>query len=296
MTTSGANRGPIGIFDSGVGGLSVWKEVAQLLPQEELIYFADTARCPYGGRSREEIVSFAQEVTEFLIGEKCKALVVASNTITSAAIDRLRQRYDLPFIGIEPAVKPAAARTKTGHIGILATEFTLSSERYEKLLEAYAGNVQIHYQVGVGLVEIVESGRENSPQAEKLLGKYLGEMKRYGVDQLILGCTHYPFLRPQIIRIMGEGITIHDPAEAVARQARQVLDQKGLNAPERYRILSHRFICSGDPERLNRRIEIFGFGDKGRTQRIGGRYWEWIVRQETSAESSRCFPSEKNEK
>jgi len=244
---------PIGIFDSGVGGLTVWKEVAALLPDEEIHYFADTAHCPYGGRPQDEIVVLACSVVDYLLVKGCKCLITASNTITSAAIGQLRQLYNIPFVGIEPAVKPAARQTKTGHIGVLATAFTLQSDRYERLLESHAGNVQIHYQAGKGLVEITERGEEETPATEALLRKYLQGMIAAGIDQLILGCTHYPFLLEPIRRIVGSGVTIHNPADAVSRRTEDLLVQMGLQSaphPER----SYIFYTNGAAEILLKKV------------------------------------------
>lgn len=250
---------PVGIIDSGVGGLTVWRELERLLPVESTCYFADTAHCPYGDRSQDEIIVLAGQAVDFLLRRQCKLIVLASNTITSAAINHLRQVYDIPFIGIEPAVKPAAVQSLSGHIGVLATEFTLNSERYEKLLDSHARHVQIHYQAGLGLVEAVERGEEESPQVEALLRKYIGPMLELGVDQIILGCTHYPFLLQAIRRIAGSGVTIHDPAEAVARRANELLDRLGLssNASIERRF---EFFISGEPGILLEKIRMLNPG------------------------------------
>lgn len=247
--------GPIGIFDSGVGGLSVWNEVRKRMPAEKLIYFADTARCPYGGRPIADIYRFSEEIVRFLLSQKCKLIVVACNTATAGAIDRLRANFDVPFVGVEPAIKSAVSRTVTGQIGVLATEFTLASERYKRLMDRCAGSVRVHYQVGTGLVEIVEEGREGSPESGRLLRKYLAAMKAERVDQLILGCTHYPFLRRQILGIMGPSVVIHDPAEAVARRVEEVLKEKGLRVQGAGPKAVCVFFSTADPGRLRRRVD-----------------------------------------
>jgi glutamate racemase len=269
MSASTAAR-PVGIFDSGVGGLSVWNEIRRRLPGERFVYFADTARCPYGGRPQEDIHRFAQEIVRFLLAQRSKLIVVASNTITAGAIDRLRKHFEVPFVGVEPAIKSAVARTKTGHIGVLATEFTLASERYKRLVDLYAASVRVHYQTGYGLVEIVEEGLEDSPKADRLLRRYLKDMKASRVDQLILGCTHYPFLRRQILRIMGEGIAIHDPAEAVARRAEEVLKDRKLLHSGKAGETSHLFFTTAGPERLRNRVDSLVSGGRWVERTISG--------------------------
>ncbi len=272
--------GPIGIFDSGVGGLSVWNEVRMRMPAEKLIYFADTARCPYGGRPIADIYRFSEEIVRFLLSQKCKLIVVACNTATAGAIDRLRAGFEVPFVGVEPAIKSAVSRTATGHIGVLATEFTLTSERYKRLVDRCAGSVRVHYQVGTGLVEIVEEGREDSPESGRLLRKYLAAMKAEHVDQVILGCTHYPFLRRQILRIMGPSVVIHDPAEAVARRVEEVIKEKGLRAsgkgPEAHCV----FFTTSDPGCLRRRVDSLVPGGEWNEGPAVGGYTKLELRKE----------------
>ncbi len=187
------NNNPIGIFDSGVGGLSIWKEIHQLFPCESTIYLADSKHAPYGEKSKQEIIDLCIKNTELLLSKGCKLIVVACNTATTNAIEYLRKNYKVPFIGIEPAIKPAALQTKTKKIGILATKGTLSSKLFNSTTEMYADNIEIIEQVGTGLVTQIESGELNSPNTFRLLEKYLKPMIAQNIDYLVLGCTHYPF-------------------------------------------------------------------------------------------------------
>ena len=222
------NQNSIGVFDSGVGGTSVWKEIVKLLPYEKTIYLADSKNAPYGVKSRDEIIALSEKNTEFLLNKNCKIIVVACNTATTNAISHLRAKYNIPFIGIEPAIKPAALRTKTNSIGILATKGTLSSELFAKTSEAFAKDVQVIEQVGTGLVELIEANQLNSTETFNLLQSYLKPMIDKDIDYLILGCTHYPYLIPQIQKILPKRIHIIDSGEAVAKQTKTVLEQNDL--------------------------------------------------------------------
>ena len=218
MYTKNPNKYPIGIFDSGVGGLSVWRELIKLMPGQEFIYLADNAYCPYGPKPKEEIIERSSKVTEFLIERGAAIVVVACNTATSAAITTLRSRFCIPFVGMEPAVKPAANLSKSGVIGVLATKGTLAGDLYNNTLERYASNVEVIEMAGTGLVQLVEEGKLDNPDTEILLKKYIVPMVEAGADHIVLGCTHYPFLRELIQRLAGESVTIIDPAPAVARR------------------------------------------------------------------------------
>jgi glutamate racemase len=217
---------PIGIFDSGVGGLSVWKEVAKQLPDEDIIYFADNANCPYGPRTQAEVVALSDKIVSFFLEKQVKLVVVACNTATAAAIDHLRKKYSIPFVGMEPAVKPAAISTQTSCVGILATAGTLGGKLFKATTERYASHIKVVKQVGTGLVELVEKGEQHSKEAEVLLRKYLEPMLKKGADHIVLGCTHYPFFRPLVDKIVGEGVTIVDPAPAVARRVKEILENQ----------------------------------------------------------------------
>jgi glutamate racemase len=219
------NNNPIGLFDSGIGGTSIWKEIHLLLPNEDSIYLADSKNAPYGQKSKEEIIHLSEKNTEFLLNKNCKIIVVACNTATTNAIKELRAKYDIPFIGIEPAIKPAATHSQTQKIGILATKGTLNSELFYKNVEKFQ-DIEIIEQVGFGLVDLIENGQINSPEMKQLLQSYLKPMVEQNIDYLVLGCSHYPYLIPQIKKIIPSHIKIIDSGEAVARQTKNVLNEK----------------------------------------------------------------------
>jgi len=223
------NSQPIGLFDSGIGGTSIWKEIHQLLPNENTIYLADTKNAPYGQRSKEEIIALSIKNTEFLLEQNSKIIVVACNTATTNAIKELREKFDVPFIGIEPAIKPAAKNSKTQTIGILATKGTLNSELFNKTAEKFQDTTIIE-QVGFNLVKLIEEGKMHSEEMTKLLYAYLKPMIEANIDYLVLGCSHYPYLIPQIKQILPKHIQIIDSGEAVAKQTQKILEEKiGLN-------------------------------------------------------------------
>lgn len=219
------NDQPIGIFDSGIGGTSIWREIHQLLPNEKTIYLADSKNAPYGQKSKQEIIALSMKNTDFLLKMKCKLIVVACNTATTNAIQELREKYDVPFIGIEPAIKPAANNSKTQTIGILATKGTLNSELFNKTTEMFQ-DTKIIEQVGYGLVQLIENGQINSPEMTQLLQSYLKPMIEANIDYLVLGCSHYPYLIPQIKKIVPAHIQIIDSGEAVAKQTQKILNDK----------------------------------------------------------------------
>jgi len=209
---------PIGIFDSGVGGLSVLREIRAALPSENLLYVADSGAAPYGDRSREFIHARASAIVEFFLEHRVKAIVVACNTATAVAIQALRSSYPVPMVAIEPALKPAAAITRSGVIGILATSQTLASESFLRLMEKYGQGVRVLTQAAPGLVEQVEKGDLSGAATRALLADYLQPLLERGADTLVLGCTHYPFLMPLIHEMAGAAVTVIDPAVAVARE------------------------------------------------------------------------------
>ena len=227
------NNNPIGLFDSGIGGTSIWKAIHQLMPNENTIYLADSKNAPYGVKSKEEIIALSIKNTELLLENNCKIIVVACNTATTNAIKELRASYDVPFIGIEPAIKPAATHSKTQTIGILATKGTLSSELFNKAVSLYQ-NTNIVEQIGYGLVELIENGEINSSEMEALLHSYLTPMIEKNIDYLVLGCSHYPYLIPKIKEILPKSIQIIDSGEAVAKQTLTVLqNQTGISNLEK---------------------------------------------------------------
>lgn len=218
----------IGIFDSGAGGLSVFREIRKVLPDEEYIYYSDSANCPYGEKTVEFIIDRCRQITEFLINEGVEIIVVACNTATAAAIRTLREEYSIKFIGMEPAIKPAAQLTKTGTVGVLATAGTLKSEKYLRHKEKYASDIRIVEHVGEGFVELVEAGITSGPQAEATVLRSLEPLLAAGADTIVLGCTHYPFLSDVIIGLAGPEIRLIDPAPAIAKHLIEVMDEEGI--------------------------------------------------------------------
>ncbi len=219
------DKRPIGIFDSGVGGTSIWKEIHKLLPRENTIYLADSKNAPYGSKSAKDILRLSIKNTELLLRKECKLIVVACNTATTNAIDHLRNTYDVPFIGIEPAIKPAALGSKSKTVGVLATKGTLSSQLFHSTSENHAHGISVVEQEGVGLVPLIEEGKAVSPETEALLTQYLEPMLNADIDHLVLGCTHYPYLIPVLRKLLPEHVKIIDSGEAVARQTKAVLDK-----------------------------------------------------------------------
>jgi glutamate racemase len=253
-------EGPIGIFDSGVGGLSVMAEVVRELPREDVLFFADSGHCPYGRRTHSEIQRLAQRIVTFLLAQGAKIVVVACNAASAAALAHLREIFQVPIVGMEPAVKPAAERTNSRVVGVLATEATFQGVLFASLVERFASDVEVLTQSCPGLVEQVEAGLVDSPATRRMLEDYLHPMLETGVDSLVLGCTHYPFLRPLIAAIVGAGVEIIDPSPAVARQTARVLREQGLVRDAGQG--KHTFFTSGDPrvfsEMLERLTELRG--------------------------------------
>ncbi len=238
---------PIGIFDSGVGGLSVLREVRQQLPSEDLIYIADQVHVPYGIRTRVEVLSFSEGIVRYLLNQKVKLIIIACNTASAVALEVLRKSYPaLPFVGMEPAVKPAAEETSTGIVGVLATPATFQGALYSSTVERFAKGVKILTDTCPGLVELIEEGKIDHPKTKKILEKALFPMIEKGVDEIVMGCTHYPFVIPLIKEIVGKDVQVIDPAPAVSRQADRLLAEYDLltNGGE---IGQTRFLTSGAP-------------------------------------------------
>lgn len=221
-------QAPIGVFDSGVGGLSVLRHIRDILPDETLLYCADSLHTPYGGKSPEQIRARTLALTKFLVGQGAKAIVVACNTATAAAVTTLRDHFALPVIGMEPAVKPAVIATKRGVVGVLATVGTLKSAQFAALLENYGKGVEVVTQACHGLVECVERGELEAPATRELVRRYVAPLLARGADTIVLGCTHYPFLRGLIEQEAGVGVTLIDTGSAVARQLQRRLAERGL--------------------------------------------------------------------
>ncbi|WP_295456112.1 glutamate racemase [uncultured Thiodictyon sp.] len=239
---------PIGVFDSGVGGLTVLKEIRRELPAEDLLYVADSGHAPYGDKSPALIEARAVVLTEFLIGQGAKAVVVACNTATGAAARLLRSRYPVPIIAMEPAVKPAVELSRSGVIGVLATRATLASHSFSVLLARVSAEArtQILLQPCPGLVERIEAGDLDGDYTRALLAHYLRPVLERGADSIVLGCTHYPYLRSLIGELAGPGVAVLDSGVAVARQVRRRLETSGLLAPAG-RCGTERFWTSAHP-------------------------------------------------
>lgn len=218
----------IGVFDSGVGGLSVLRAIWRELPGEEVIFLADQAHVPYGARPLEEVRGFSEDITRFLLDQGANLIVVACNTASAAALHHLRRTFpDTPFVGMEPAVKPAAERTQSGVVGVLATPATFQGELYASVVERFASGVRLLTHTCPGLVAQIEAGELRSPSTRAILEEALLPMLAQGIDTIVLGCTHYPFVIPLIEDITGSAVRVIDPAGAVARQARRLLEEGG---------------------------------------------------------------------
>lgn len=242
----------IGIFDSGIGGLSVFREIRKVLPEESYAYFSDNAHCPYGEKSKEYIIERAREITRFLIGKGADIIVVACNTATAAAIAALREEFPIRFIGMEPAVKPAAQSTRTGVVGVLATAGTLKATKYIDTRAKWAQGVRIVEHVGQGFVEIVEKGITEGTETDEIVKASLKPLLDEGADRIVLGCTHYPFLTGSIRKTAGllypeRDIEVIDPAPAVARHLLEVMEEEGLVRKDGFRMELH---SSGDSRQL----------------------------------------------
>ena len=243
---------PIGIFDSGVGGTSIWKEIHELLPLEHTIYLADSANAPYGEKPAEKIIDLSFKNTKKLLDFGAKIVVVACNTATTNAIDKLRASCNVPFIGIEPAIKPAALQSKTRTIGILATKGTLSSALFVRTSDLYSKDTKVIEVVGKGLVQEIEKGQKDSPYVEEMLKELLEPMLDAGIDYLVLGCSHYPYLIPTLKKILPEDVHIIDSGRAVAKQTKNVLEKLDLLAEVQQHV--PQFFTNGDPQILRKII------------------------------------------
>lgn len=239
----------IGVYDSGFGGLSVWRELRRMLPQESLIYLGDGKNCPYGGRSREEITAFATEAVDRLVDEGAKMVVVGCNTATTAAVKYLRERWsDMPIVGLEPAVKPACLTTQTRRIAVLATKHSLKSDMFLSTAARYASDVEVVKVVGEGFVELVEQGLEHSIEAQATVRRVVEPLLSMNIDKIVLGCTHYPFLRPLIEQVVGDSdIEVIDSGEAVARRVKWLLERYDI-AADQGNIPTYSFLSFADEE------------------------------------------------
>ncbi|MCX8024274.1 MAG: glutamate racemase [Thermanaerothrix sp.] len=245
----------IGVFDSGVGGLSVLRAIRALLPQHPVVYLADQAHVPYGPRPLEEVRGFAEAITRFLLGQGARVIVVACNTASAAALYDLRAMFpEVPFVGMEPAVKPAAEQTQTGRVGVLATPATFQGALYASVVERFASHVRLYQDTCPGLVEAIEAGNLDGETPRQILERALRPMLAEGIDTVVLGCTHYPFVIPLIQSIVGPEVRVIDPAPAVARQTQRVLDLRGWLAPPGQAGMM-RFLTSGAVERFRSQVQ-----------------------------------------
>lgn len=251
------NNNPIGVYDSGFGGLSVWRELYRALPEESIIYLGDGKNCPYGQKPAEEIRHLATKSVQELLSRGCKMIVVACNTATAAAIEHLRAMFpDLPFVGLEPAVKPACKSTRSGVVGVIATERSLKSEKFLATLAKYGDGVEVIKAVGKGFVEAVEANAENCASTEQVVRAVVEPIIDRGADVLVLGCTHYPFLKDVIAKVVGErNVEIIDSGEAVEKRVESLLDEYNLRAEGGHKA-EYEFISFADgdyEERLRRK-------------------------------------------
>ena len=254
---------PIGFFDSGIGGISLWMTTKELLPNENTIYLSDSKNCPYGNKPIEYLNKICIKNTEFLISKGCKIIVVACNTATTNSISVLRKNFDVPFIGIEPAIKPAVLNSVSGKIGILATKGTLSSSLFSQTSSNHLDKVDLIKKDGDGLVELIERGIFEGTDLTNLLIKYLKPMIDFGVDQIVLGCTHYPFIKPLIKKLVKD-VNVIDCNEAVAFQLKNILEINKLNNYGKLNSSNHIFFNSSRDNRtinkvLENKYEIFNF-------------------------------------
>lgn len=260
------NDRPIGFFDSGVGGTSVWKEVIELLPHENTIYLADSKYAPYGRKSKQQIIELCIKNTEYLLSQNCKLIAIPCNTATTNAISYLRANYDVPFIGIEPAIKPAALKSDTKKIGILATRGTLSSELFNKTQKEFTQDVNTIEIVGTGIVELIEAGKTDSEEMHDLLIGITEPFMISGIDYLVLGCSHYPYIKEMLQELLPARVRIIDSGAAVARQTLNILKYQNLinlnTAPGKHLLYSNLktdVLDALTQEIANREVQLLDF-------------------------------------
>lgn len=265
-TPQRALRGTIGVFDSGVGGLSVAQALIELMPSQPLSYVADNTHCPYGPRPASEIISFSEGITRYLQDHGSEVVVVACNTASAAALMPLRQRFpETAFVGMVPAIKPAAALTKSGVVGVLATEGTLQGDLFEDVVEHWAHGVRVVSRACPGLVERVERGDIDSPETWRILSACLAPLVAEGIDVLVLGCTHYPFLMPALRRVLPQQVHVIEPSLAIAKQTRRVLSERGLLVAAGSPGI-RRYAATGDPVALQHALHCY-LGERASVER-----------------------------
>lgn len=263
-------KSPIGIFDSGVGGLSVLRAIRAQMPEESILYFGDQGHIPYGPRPMEQIRDFSEAITNFLLERDAKIIVVACNTASAAALKYLREKFPaVQFVGMEPAVKPAAVTTQTGKVGVLATPATFQGALYASVVERFANGVELFQNTCNGLVQQIEQGKLNGSETRKILENALHPMIEKNIDTVVLGCTHYPFVIPLIEEIVGERVRVIDPAPAVAKQVKRLLEAGGMmnDLSNASRI---KFYTSGDPGALKSLLSVL-LREGGEVEQV-----EWI--------------------
>jgi len=261
---------PIGIFDSGVGGLSVLRAFRVQMPEESVIYFGDQAHIPYGPRPMQQIRDFSEKITNFLLEQDAKIIVVACNTASAAALKYLREKFpNFSFVGMEPAVKPAAEQTQTGKVGVLATPATFQGALYASVVERFASGVELLQNTCSGLVQQIEQGNLEGEETRRILEDALLPMLEKNIDTVVLGCTHYPFVIPLIQQIVGETVRVIDPAPSVAKQVGRVLEARGLRSESKARG-DVKLYTSGDPEELKSLLPIL-LGEGGEVEKV-----EWL--------------------
>jgi glutamate racemase len=278
---SDSSKSCIGVFDSGVGGLSVLREIRAEMPEEPVIYFGDQGHIPYGPRPMQQIRSLSEAITNFLLEKNAGIIVVACNTASAAALKYLREKFaGIPFVGMEPAVKPAAEHTQTGKVGVLATPATFQGALYASVVERFANGAELFQNTCTGLVQQIEQGNLDGPETRRILNEALLPMLEKNIDTVVLGCTHYPFVIPLIQEIVGEKIRVIDSAPAVAKQTRRLLEAGGRKSPGTT-CTKVRFYTSGDPDKLKSLLPKL-LGESGDVERV-----EWLddLRITTQAQS-----------
>ena len=262
-----SSNSPIGIFDSGVGGISVLRAIRQQMPEESVVYLGDQGHIPYGPRPMQQIRMFSETITRFLLEQGAKIIVIACNTASAAALKYLREKFPgVQFVGMEPAVKPAAEHTHTGKVGVLATPATFQGALYASIVERFANGVQLFQNTCPGLVQEIEQGNLDGEATYRILEDALRPMLEKNIDTVVLGCTHYPFVIPLIEEIVGENVRVIDPAPAVARQIERLLQTQGLRSSSGT-IGDIKFYTSGDPNALRSLLPLL-LGELGNIQKV----------------------------
>jgi glutamate racemase len=279
-----SSTSPIGVFDSGIGGLSVLRAIRSQIPEEAVLYFGDQGHIPYGPRPMEQIRDFSEAITRFLLNQDAKIIVVACNAASAAALKYLRGKFpEVPFVGMEPAVKPAAEQTHTGRVGVLATPATFQGALYASVVERFANGVELMHDTCPGLVQQIEQGHLEGGETRSILEHALVPMLAKNIDTVVLGCTHYPFVIPLIQQIVGGDVRVIDPAPAVAKQVRRVLEAQGTKNRSAGKD-DVRFYTSGEPEEMKSLLPLL-LGESGKVEKV-----EWIDDSTVSVKKNKPSP------